>query len=52
MRAGGPVIAAMRLAPPDGSNIRSRLRPFQTIAEAYPYRMYHDRDKLPLRYSW
>jgi DUF1680 family protein len=39
-----------RLAMPDGTSSRSRLRPFYTIAEVYPYRMYHDRDKLPMRY--
>jgi DUF1680 family protein len=34
--------------PPDGSRIRSKLRPFYTVAENYPYKLYFDKDKLPI----
>jgi DUF1680 family protein len=34
--------------PPDGSRIRSKLRPFYTVAENYPYKVYFDKDKLPI----
>jgi hypothetical protein len=36
---------------PDGATSRSRLRPFDTIGENFPYRMYFDRDKLPVKYT-
>ena len=38
----------LRVAPPDGSPVRLRFRPFYETAENYPYFMYFDRDKLPV----
>jgi DUF1680 family protein len=37
-----------KLQPPDGSRIRSLLRPFYTVEENYPYKIYFDKDKLPI----
>ncbi len=37
-----------KVQPPDGSNIRSKFRPFYTMVENYPYKIFFDRDKLPL----
>jgi hypothetical protein len=37
-----------RLAPPDGSKIEARFRPFYSIGEVVPYRMYHDLDAPPI----
>ncbi len=39
-----------KVQPPDGGNVRSKFRPFYTMAENYPYKMFFDRDKLPLRF--
>lgn len=36
-----------RVAPPDGSPVRLRFRPFYDIGEGYPYFMCFDRDELP-----
>jgi uncharacterized protein len=33
-----------RIAPPDGSKIEARFRPFYAVGEVTPYRMYHDLD--------
>jgi hypothetical protein len=48
--AAGGVPGCFRLQPPDGSRIRSLLRPFDTIEEAYPYKIYFDTKLLPLKY--
>jgi len=37
-----------RLAMPDGSKIEARFRPFYSIGEVTPYRMYHDLDAPPI----
>jgi uncharacterized protein len=34
--------------PPDGSAVRSKFRPFYTVEEAYPYKMYFDKKALPI----
>ncbi len=39
-----------RVQPPDGSRIRSKFVPFYTVEENYPYKMYFDRDRLPIGY--
>jgi hypothetical protein len=39
-----------RVQPTDGSRVRSLFRPFYTIEENYPYKIYFDKDKLPLRF--
>jgi hypothetical protein len=44
------VPGCFRLQPPDGSRIRSLLRPFYTIEEAYPYKIYFDTKLLPIKY--
>jgi DUF1680 family protein len=36
------------LQPPDGSRIRSKIRPFYSVAENHPYKVYFDKDKLPI----
>jgi DUF1680 family protein len=37
-----------KVQPPDGSRVRSLFRPFYTVEENYPYKMYFDKDKLPI----
>ena len=37
-----------KVQPSDGGNIRSRFRPFYTMEENYPYKIFFDLDKLPL----
>jgi uncharacterized protein len=37
-----------RLAPPGGDRIQAKFRPFYSIGEVTPYRMYHDLDSLPI----
>ncbi len=37
-----------RVQPPDGKNVRSKFRPFYSVEEAYPYKMYFDRKSLPI----
>ncbi|SPE42235.1 conserved hypothetical protein [Candidatus Sulfopaludibacter sp. SbA3] len=37
-----------RLAPPGGAKIQAKFRPFYSIGEVTPYRMYHDLDSLPI----
>ena len=39
-----------KVQPPDGTGVRSRFRPFYTMEEDYPYKIYFDKDKLPLRF--
>jgi DUF1680 family protein len=39
-----------KVQPPDGSRVRSLFRPFYTIEENYPYKIYFDKDKLPLKF--
>lgn len=34
--------------PPDGSRIRSKLRPSYTVEENYPYKIYFDKKSLPI----
>jgi DUF1680 family protein len=41
---------AFGLYPPDGTRIHSLLRPFYTVGESYPYRMYFDRKSPPIVY--
>jgi DUF1680 family protein len=48
--AAGSVPGCFRIQPPDGSRIRSLLRPFYTIEEAYPYKIYFDTRSLPIKY--
>jgi DUF1680 family protein len=48
--AAGKVPGCFRLQPPDNSRIRSLLRPFYTIEEAYPYKIYFDTKTLPIQY--
>jgi hypothetical protein len=47
--AEGPE-GTFKVQPPDGSSVRSKFRPFYTMAENYPYKMFFDKDKLPLRF--
>jgi DUF1680 family protein len=37
-----------RFAPPDGTNVMAKFRPFYSIGGDYYYRMYFDLDKLPV----
>jgi DUF1680 family protein len=37
-----------RLAPPDGTRVQAKFRPFYAVGEVTPYRMYHDLDSLPI----
>ena len=37
-----------RFAPPDGSNVMAKFRPFYSVGGDYYYRMYFDLDKLPV----
>jgi uncharacterized protein len=37
-----------RFAPPDGSNVIAKFRPFYSVIGDYYYRMYFDLDKLPV----
>jgi DUF1680 family protein len=37
-----------KVQPPDGNRVRSLFRPFYTVEENYPYKMYFDKDKLPI----
>jgi DUF1680 family protein len=39
-----------KVQPPDGSRVRSLFRPFYTVEENYPYKMYFDKDRLPVRF--
>ncbi len=41
---------SFKVQPPDGTGVRSRFRPFYTMEENYPYKIYFDKDKLPLRF--
>jgi hypothetical protein len=41
---------AFGLHPTDGTRIHSLLRPFYTVEESYPYRMYFDRKAAPIVY--
>jgi DUF1680 family protein len=45
-----PIPGAFALKPPDGTKINSLLRPFYTVDENYPYRMYFDRNATPVVY--
>jgi hypothetical protein len=47
--AAGSVPGCFRVQPPDG-RVRSLLRPFYTIEEAYPYKIYFDTKSLPIKY--
>lgn len=40
--------AFFKIQPPDGSRVRSLFRPFYTVAENYPYKMYFDKKSLPM----
>jgi DUF1680 family protein len=37
-----------KVQPPDGNRVRSLFRPFYTVAENYPYKIYFDKESLPL----
>ena len=37
-----------RLAPPDGTRVMAKFRPFYAVGEVTPYRIYHELDKLPI----
>jgi len=39
-----------KVQPPDGSRVRSLFRPFYTVEENYPYKIYFDKDKLPIEF--
>jgi len=39
-----------KIQPTDGSRVRSLFRPFYTIEENYPYKIYFDKEKLPLKF--
>ena len=39
-----------KVQPPDSSRVRSLLRPFYTVEENYPYKIYFDKDTLPVRF--
>jgi DUF1680 family protein len=39
-----------KVQPTDGSRVRSLFRPFYTIEENYPYKIYFDKEKLPLKF--
>ncbi len=41
--------AVFRVAPPDGSHVRLKFRPFYDVPEGYPYAMYFNRRALPYR---
>ena len=45
-----PIPGAFGLHPADGTKINSLLRPFYTVDENYPYRMYFDRKAPPIVY--
>jgi uncharacterized protein len=45
-----PIPNSFGLHPPDGTKINSLLRPFYTVEEAYPYRIYFDRKAKPVVY--
>ena len=49
-RSAAAIPGAFGLHPPDGTRIHSLLRPFYTVDEAYPYRMYFDRNAPPVIY--
>ena len=49
-RSATAIPGAFGLHPPDGTRIHSLLRPFYTVDEAYPYRMYFDRNAPPVIY--
>jgi len=36
--------------PPDQSRVRSNLRPFYSIGQEYPYKLYFDKKALPLAF--
>jgi len=36
-----------RMVPADGTKVQAKFRPFYSLGEGYPYRMYFDRDRLP-----
>ena len=36
-----------RMVPADGTKVQAKFRPFYSLGESYPYRMYFDRDRLP-----
>jgi uncharacterized protein len=42
------VPGVFRLAPPDGTRVQAKFRPFYAIGEVTPYRIYHDLDSLPI----
>ncbi len=48
--AAGSVPGCFSVHPPDGSRIRSLLRPFSTIEEGFPYKIYFDAKSLPIKY--
>ncbi len=39
-----------KFQPTDGSRVRSLFRPFYTIEQNYPYKIYFDKEKLPLKF--
>jgi len=45
----GAAPTVFRVAPPDGSPVRLKFRPFYDLGEEYPYFMYFDRKALPWR---
>jgi DUF1680 family protein len=46
--APGEQPGTYRVLQADGAKFVARLRPFYTVGEAAPYRMYHDLDSLPI----
>ena len=49
-RSVTPIPGAFALHPTDGRRVNSLLRPFHTVGENYPYRMYFDRKAAPVVY--
>jgi hypothetical protein len=50
IRSLTPIPGAFGLRHPEGTRIHSLLRPFYTVEEHYPYRMYFDRKAPPVVY--
>jgi DUF1680 family protein len=39
---------SFRVEPPDGSRVRSKFLPFYSVGQDFPYKMYLDKDRLPM----
>ena len=48
--AAGGVPGCFRMQLPDGGRVRSLLRPFYTVEEAFPYKIYFDTRTLQIKY--